>query len=157
MKKILLLYASLTGYTKSIAEELYTSLKNEYRKYSIDISNITEINISKLKEYNSIILGASTWDGNLNPDADEFFKKFKLDKRNLSGVTFALFGVGDNSYPDFCGAIDTIKRLIELYKGSVYGDIPKINSYWDVNITETLRKWVKLFLSENNNKPKSIT
>ncbi|MEO6509283.1 MAG: flavodoxin domain-containing protein, partial [Patescibacteria group bacterium] len=117
-----------------------------------NISNITEIKTSKLKEYNSIILGASTWDGNLNPDADEFFNKLKRDKQDLSGINFALFGVGDNSYPDFCGAIDTIEKFIELYGGSVYDNIPKINSYWDININNTLISFAKGYLSQISNK-----
>jgi flavodoxin I len=41
----------------------------------------------------------------------------EMEKSNLEQHPFAIFGSGDRSYPEFCGALDKLYNLIEEQGG----------------------------------------
>lgn len=102
MKKILLVYATLTGYTQLLVEKVHVSLQQVDDGYQYDQANITRVTVDTMKEYDMIVFGASTWDENRNPDAESFFERINPPTQSLAGVRFMLFGVGDRLYPHFC-------------------------------------------------------
>ena len=143
MKKILLVYATLTGYTQLLVEKVHVSLQQVDDGYQYDQANITRVTVDTMKEYDMIVFGASTWDENRNPDAESFFERINPPTQSLAGVRFMLFGVGDRLYPHFCGAIDTIKDLITSHKGTVCGTVLKIDSFMDADPAGMLTQWLK--------------
>lgn len=101
-----LFYGSSTCYTEMVAEKigdaLNTSLGDALQgQPQVDIYNVADTPISKMEEYDYLILGIPTWDyGELQEDWENIWDD--IDTLNLTGKTVALFGLGDQEgYPDW--------------------------------------------------------
>ena len=105
MNKIGIFYGSSNGTTENIANELGNQLNVD----SADIHNVSNAAAEDLLQYDSILLGSSTWgSGDLQDDWYDFLPK--VQKLDLKGKKVALFGCGDSSSfgSTFCGALGTI-------------------------------------------------
>ncbi|WP_434356802.1 flavodoxin FldB [Parasalinivibrio latis] len=88
--KIGLFYGSTTCYTEMTAEKIRDIMGEDL----VDIYNIKETPLSKLKEYEFLILGISTWDfGELQEDWEAIWEQ--LDGLSLEDKVIALYGLGD--------------------------------------------------------------
>jgi len=104
--KTLILYGSFTGNTQFVAEEISQDLKRD--KIEHDLVNASEFSPQKIKDYDLLILGSSTWDdGHLQYDFEEFFQE--IQDLNLANKKFVAFGCGDSNYEEFCKAVDLIE------------------------------------------------
>ena len=102
MKKTGVFYGSSTG----TCEELANQIAEKLGVSSTDVHSVDKMTADKIKEYEVLVLGTSTWgDGELQDDWYSFLEDLK--KRDLRGKQVALFGCGDSGcYPDtFCDAI----------------------------------------------------
>ncbi|SES16818.1 flavodoxin I [Gracilibacillus ureilyticus] len=106
MKKVILLFCSMSGNTEEIAEIIESSLTRhglEVQKFQIDMDDIT---VTDLLDYEAILFGTYTWgDGDIPYEIEDFYDD--MDGIDLTGKVVALFGSCDSMYPDYGGAIDT--------------------------------------------------
>lgn len=94
MKNIAIFYASSTGKTKFIADEISIYLE-ELKEYNIRVTGS-----EYMTDYHNIIFGISTWDGgSIQEDWQKIWDEFsKIDFKNKN---VAIFGLGDQKkYPD---------------------------------------------------------
>lgn len=88
--KIGLFYGSTTCYTEMVAEKIRDLIGPE----QVDIHNIKDVSLQRMREYDILILGISTWDfGELQEDWESHWDE--LDGVHLDGQIIALFGLGD--------------------------------------------------------------
>jgi len=88
--KIGLFYGSSTCYTEIVAEKIQQCIGEEL----VDIYNIKEEGLSKIKDYDILILGISTWDyGELQEDWGALWHE--VCGLNVTNKPVALFGLGD--------------------------------------------------------------
>lgn len=88
--KIGLFYGSSTCYTEIAAERIQAELGESL----VDLFNIKTEGLSKINDYDIVILGISTWDyGELQEDWGTLWDD--IDNLNLQGKIVALFGLGD--------------------------------------------------------------
>ena len=146
MKNILLTYSTLSGTTESITKDLYNLLVEEYNPIKFEIESIEKLDPINLSKFDLIIFGASTHDGDMNPDAGQFFSNLENAKKDLTGIRFSLFGIGDRAYSDFCGALDKIKEKIIANKGEVLTESLKLEGYPLSEVIDTLKSWAKSFI-----------
>ena len=93
------------GTTEALAKRIAQKLNLP----STDIYNVAEVSADRVKDYDLLLLGSSTWgDGDLQDDWSDFVEQLKV--MDLSGKRVALFGCGDSvSYPDtFCDALSVL-------------------------------------------------
>lgn len=84
-----LFYASTTGNTEQVADQIAGQLPERVRQHDIAVEGV-----GAMVEYTSLILGIPTWDfGELQEDWDEHWEV--LSTLDLSGKRVALFGLGD--------------------------------------------------------------
>ena len=99
MKKTGVFYGSSTG----TCEELANQIAEKLGVSSTDVHSVDKMTADKIKEYEVLVLGTSTWgDGELQ---DDWYDAIKVLKgMDLHGKDVALFGCGDSeSYCDtFC-------------------------------------------------------
>ena len=98
-------FGSTTGNTESVAQEIAQTLGID----AADIHNVGTTDASEVQNYDTILLGSSTWGcGDLQDDWYDFLDA--LSALDLSGKRVGLFGCGDSdSYSDtFCGALGQI-------------------------------------------------
>ncbi len=88
--KIGLFYGSSTCYTEIVAEKIQAFIGEEL----VDIYNIKETGLSKINDYDLLILGISTWDyGELQEDWGALWHE--VCGLNVNNKIVALFGLGD--------------------------------------------------------------
>ncbi len=68
---------------------------------------------------------------------------------DLSNSNFALFGLGDSSYPDFCGALPLVKKSLQNFGAKVFDKDFTIDGYAADNEIDKLSKWAENYLSGN--------
>ena len=98
-------YGSTTGCTKNVANAIAQQLGVEAK----DIYNVGTTDANKALDYDTLLLGSSTWGcGDLQDDWYDFLDT--LSSLDLTGKRVGIFGCGDSdSYSDtFCGAIAQI-------------------------------------------------
>lgn len=112
MPKVIVVYASSTGNTKDIAKLICKGL--ERPGIELTIRQLPKASPQELEDYDGIILGSYSYgEGDL---ADEFLSFYdKMTSLDLNGKIAAVFGSGDTSYDNFCGAVDILStRLTDL-------------------------------------------
>ncbi|GAL19597.1 flavodoxin 2 [Vibrio maritimus] len=88
--KIGLFYGSSTCYTEMASEKIREIIGPDI----VDIFNVKDTPISKMSDYDLLILGISTWDfGELQEDWCGIWDQ--IGGVSLSGKVVALFGLGD--------------------------------------------------------------
>ncbi|MCW5878997.1 MAG: flavodoxin [Anaerolineales bacterium] len=97
MAKIGLFFGSSTGNTENAAELIQKDLQQ--RGLEVDLFNVMADPVSKMQEYDCLVLGIPTWDiGELQEDWKNNWDE--LDSLQLAGKKAALFGQGDQrGYP----------------------------------------------------------
>jgi sulfite reductase (NADPH) flavoprotein alpha-component len=129
--KPLILYGTETGNSKKVASQLLTTFKkNKIQAKAVDVF---QYDLSKLEKEALVIFVISTQgEGEFPQNAQPFYEKLLSSTASLDKVSFAVFGLGDSSYPLFCNAgvlLDEVleakgaKRLLPLVKSDVdYAD-----------------------------------
>ncbi|MNW24196.1 Flavodoxin [compost metagenome] len=108
--KVIIVYASMTGNTEEIAELIAEGVRQEGHEAVLKESH--ECSASELLEYDGYIMGLYTWgDGELPDEFEDLFEE--LDEVDLAGTRTALFGSGDTSYAEFCGAVDLLEKKLK--------------------------------------------
>ena len=149
MKKTLVVFGSSTGNCQGFAEIIAQKLK-------ADISDVNDINIEKLAEYDNLVLGTSTW-GSGEMQDDWYDGVGKLKDADLSGKTVALFGCGDaDSYSDtFCGGISEIYNTVKDSGANIVGGVDAEEYTFDDSESVIDGKFVGLALDVNEDEDKS--
>lgn len=119
MPKTAIIYGSSVGNTRFVAEKVHAVFPDA------DLIAAETADIEKLKDYQFLIMGTSTWGvGQIQDDFETFVERFlQLD---LSGKTIALFGLGDQqTYPDtFCDGMGKLYELLEEKNPEFIGQWP---------------------------------
>ncbi len=129
--KPLILYGTETGNSKKVASQLLASFKKN--KIQAKSADVFQYDIAKLEKESLVLFVMSTQgEGEFPQNAVSFYETLKSSTVSLSKVSFAVFGLGDTSYPLFCNAgvlLDEVlvekgaKRILPLVKADVdYSD-----------------------------------
>lgn len=88
--KIGLFYGSTTCYTEMVAEKIQALIGAE----TLDLHNIKQVPLSRMADYDMLILGLSTWDfGEIQEDWEAHWPE--IATVDLSSKIVAIYGMGD--------------------------------------------------------------
>ncbi|WP_166837323.1 flavodoxin FldB [Rheinheimera pleomorphica] len=88
--KIGLFYGSTTCYTEMVAEKIQALIGAD----TVELNNIKHVALSKMADYDMLILGLSTWDfGEIQEDWEAHWDD--IASVDLSGKIIAIYGMGD--------------------------------------------------------------
>ncbi|QEN09041.1 flavodoxin [Oceanispirochaeta crateris] len=138
-------YGSSTGNTEEVAGKTAAALGNA------DVLAVSDCDADKLKGYDRLILGTSTWGiGDLQDDWDE--KLEILSQLDYSGKTVALFGLGDQEgYSDsFVDAMAPLKKEILAAGGTLKGKWPVEGYEFSSSASVEDDSFIGLALDEDN-------
>src|SRR5699024_4912852 len=112
MKKMLMLYSSMTGRTEQMAERMLDYMKDMSVKVDTKIFATEDVDAKELLDYDAILIGVYTWaDGELPLEAEDFFDDiYTLD---LSGKVCGVFGSADSSYEAYGTAVEIMYEELE--------------------------------------------
>lgn len=138
-------YGSSLGNTQFVAEKLKAAIP------VADCLPVNDLTVSQILQYDNIILGTSTWGvGNLQDDFELFVDL--LLSLDMSGKTFALFGLGDqHTYPDtFCNGMGKLYHLLYEKGWNIVGKIPVDGYDFSESEAQIGNDLVGLALDEDN-------
>lgn len=147
MSKIGLFYASSTGNTEDIAKIIEANMHG----FEIKLHNVADCVNDAMEQYDSIIIGASTWgEGELQDDWEDFFPN--ISTTDFSNKIVALFGLGDQEeYCDnFLDAMGTIYNEVTKKGAIVVGSWSADGYDFDESTAIRDGEFVGLALDEDN-------
>ncbi|MDF2036643.1 flavodoxin [Cytobacillus oceanisediminis] len=138
--KIGVFYASMSGNTEAIADIISGELKDQ--NHEVDLEDFMSVqSASELLNYDLTFIGMYTWgDGDYPDECLDIIEE--IEQLDLENHPFAIFGSGDTSYPEFCGALDQLQRLIEEQGGTVVGNPLRIEFNPEPEDEEEIKKFV---------------
>ena len=146
--KILILYSTFTGNTQEAASALHEILREELPEHAYALANVRDIPIKKILEYPVVIFGTSTWEDENSPDTEKFISALREIVPDFSRITFALFGLGDSAFLNFCAAVPLVRDALILCHARVYKEIFTIDGYPTQEATKDLGVWATAFLEQ---------
>ena len=142
-------YATNTGYTETVAQEIYQTLGPGL----VDAcENIEDLTLSDLQGYDVLILGIATWDaGDLPYDWANFYDV--ITDFDFTGTKVAFFGLGDQfGYGEtFLDAMGHVYRAF-LKQGAIgsYGFWPIDDYEFDNSLGQDGDEFLGLGLDNDN-------
>ncbi|WP_264737516.1 flavodoxin [Cytobacillus firmus] len=138
--KIGVFYASMSGNTEAIADIISGELKNQ--NHNVDLEDFMSVqSAAELLNYDLTFIGMYTWgDGDYPDECLDMIEE--IEQLDLENHPFAIFGSGDTSYPEFCGALDHLQELIEEQGGTVVGNPLRIEFNPEPEDEEEIKKFV---------------
>ncbi|XP_045209128.2 methionine synthase reductase-like [Mercenaria mercenaria] len=116
--RFLLLYGSQTGQAKAIAEEIAEKAGDQNLHADIHCLSLTEKKFFIEREKCVVIITSTTGDGEPPDTALKFVRRLRkktLPDDYLSHLNYALLGLGDSNYTNFCNCGKSLdKRLQDL-------------------------------------------
>lgn len=95
--KIAVLYGTETGNAEMLAEDIAAHLSG----HGCTVANLADIEPGSLSADCLYLIVCSTYgEGELPASAKPFAERMEATKPDLSGVRFAVFGMGDSEYPE---------------------------------------------------------
>lgn len=140
-----IIYGTETGNSKKVALELQTAFKKQ--KIQSKLVDAAQYSIENLtKESFLIVIMSTQGEGEPPQAAQKFYDNLHNSSENLSKLQFAVFGLGDTSYPLFCKASEDInlqleklgaQRIISLQKADV--DFQPVATSWVENLLNSIQ------------------
>jgi flavodoxin I len=121
---IILVYASMSGNTEEMAQAVAQGARDAGA--SVDIRECMSVSADELPNFDGVLLGSYSWgDGELPDELLDFGDD--LDELDLTGKKAAVFGSGDSSYDEFCGAVDILYEKLTNIGAEVVLDRVKVD------------------------------
>lgn len=151
--KILIVYATNSGSTRIASEamqEAWVRCGN-----SVVLRSAHDVQPEELNAFDLVIFGSCTWElttpkrhfeGQLQQHFIEF--KNRLAGKQFIGKRFAVFGIGDSSYSNFCIAANHLEVLVKQIGGTQVGPTLRIDSFfYDQSANEKkIHSWAQSIL-----------
>ena len=96
--KINIVFATILGTSQMVAEELEDALSD---KHEIEVKDILEVSPTELRgdEFH-VFISSTTGHGDMPDSAYDFVNAISQTRADLSKISFAIFGLGDQGYAD---------------------------------------------------------
>jgi flavodoxin len=94
---------------------------------------VSQTNPDEFGNFDLVVLGSPSWDfedkeGWPHEDYLPFMEQAK--QKSFEGKKFAVFGLGDSSYTQFCGAVAHLEELVKAMKGALITESLKIDGFY---------------------------
>lgn len=133
----LILYGTQTGTAEDLAEQLSNSLQEcgvETR-----LENMFDVNMEIVTNYKKLIIIVSTWgDGEAPDDGEALHLEFSASAEDeFENIDFAVFGLGDTGYEQFCQCGIDFDQFLEQGGGNRL--LPRVDA--DMDFDEAYETW----------------
>ncbi|MBI5018674.1 flavodoxin domain-containing protein [Candidatus Gottesmanbacteria bacterium] len=141
--KCLLVYGTLSGSTMTAAELAAAELRTA--GHEVDVIGVEEASREKLASYGALIVASPSWedqgkDGQPLPEVRKFLET--VTSEDLKDKKVALMGLGDTSYPHYCGAIDIMEEMLKKISVTPIVTSLRVDRYYSLRENEdNVKTW----------------
>lgn len=134
---ITIVFATETGTAEGLSGDASDKLSsNGLENRIVDLS---ELSLTELSEISTFVAIVSTWgDGEPPSDSEDLFQEFRESDLDLTGMKFAVLGLGDTSYDLFCQFGKDLDE--ELDKRGARRLAPRVDC--DIDYDEPFDNWL---------------
>lgn len=97
--KITVLYGTESGNAETVADDLVDEFSDDFETIAVDMSDMTVEELGSDELY--IVVCSTHGEGDLPASAIPFGELLDEEKPDLTGVQYAMFGLGDSSYENY--------------------------------------------------------
>jgi flavodoxin I len=130
--KILIVYASYTGSTELIAQDVADVLQT--KGHSVTLQKAAQTNVDDLDQYDVVLMGSTSWDlqGNAGFPHNAMFSLIDetLKEKVYADKAFACFGCGDTDFANFTGAVTHLEEFVKAKQGKLITESLRLNKFW---------------------------
>ncbi|MBI4084814.1 MAG: flavodoxin family protein [Candidatus Levybacteria bacterium] len=129
--KILLVFATYSSGTHMASDVVSQQLSA--KGHTVELKDVQEVQLDAFNNYDLIILATPSWDiGGQGGQPHEHFVAFIANAKGKTtpGKKFAVFGLGDSSYPQFCGGVDHLEKFVKDLQGILVAPSLRIDGYF---------------------------
>lgn len=138
--KILINYATVSGNSAMLSQQLHDKLKAVHGDIEFIYKDAEDCHSEDHSQYDLVLFISSSWDdGDLNLVAEDYLNAMA----DLSGVKFALIGLGDSSYPHFCGGLEKAEVKLKEKGAQIVGSPHQIDGFIEDPIVEAAYQWAE--------------
>jgi menaquinone-dependent protoporphyrinogen IX oxidase len=105
---VLVVYETKFGNTKEAAEKIAEGMK-EVEQIKTEVINVNDVDYSKVRDFDAIIIGSPTWAGNCTDTIKNFINE--LAGLSLNEKSYAVFDT-NNNIPLFSKAVKKMEKRI---------------------------------------------
>jgi flavodoxin I len=110
--RVAIVYASITGNTEELAEELYKGFLEQ--SVEATIYKVEEFPLSIVSHFDAIVIGTYTWgNGEIPREMRGLYQAFESLSNKM--MVSAIFGTGDSFYPRYCGAVNLFRDMLYVH------------------------------------------
>ncbi len=142
MSKVLIAYATTSGNTEAVADWVFDVFLD--KEHDVDLMDCVDLKAEHLADgYDMVVFGLPTY-GCDEIEIQEDFEPIlnKLEQAGLAGKKVAVFGLGDEIYPHFCGAVDVVIEKLRACQATLVSEPLKINDPHDEHKDE-IHAWAE--------------
>lgn len=144
-KKVVILFGTESGNAEFAAEDMAA----EVTQRDVEVVDMTDFDVADFDSENLYLVICSTHgEGDLPSGATPLFKALEAEAPDLSGIQYAMFGLGDSSYEHYSKGSEHINsKLTELgaTRVGVYG---RHDAHTGTLPNDAAVKWTNEILSE---------
>ena len=140
MDRAVVLFGTVTSTAEDLADELVEALGEAGME--AEAVDMIDAGADFFDKDRAVVLCVATHgDGELPPDAMDFYEALEEERPDLSGVVFGVCGLGDDAYEDFCEAGRFMSRFLTDLGAEEVIERHEINGFVDDEVTEEARQW----------------
>ena len=117
---ITVLYGTESGNAETVADDLVDEFSDDFETIAIDMSDITVEELGTHVFY--IVVCSTHGEGDLPASAVPFGELLDEEKPDLTGVRYAMFGMGDSSYENYSRGSEHIDERFTALGASRVGE-----------------------------------
>lgn len=141
--KCLLIYGTLSGSTMTASELAANTIRAA--GHEVDVVSVESASLDTLKDYGALIIASPSWedqgkDGQPLPEIRMFLEQVTAE--HLKDRKVALIGLGDTSYPHYCGAIDVMEEMLKKAAATPVVPSLRVDRYYSLRENEdNVKNW----------------
>ncbi|MEV5834013.1 flavodoxin domain-containing protein [Nocardia sp. NPDC052112] len=139
--RVVILFGSEMGTAEAAAE----CAADELAAHDVSVHDMTDFDIDDLDTGDLHIIVCSTYgDGELPTGAEFFFDALAARKPDLTGLTFAVFGLGDSVYGDtFNRGGEIAAELLTARGATQIGEHGRHDASTEIRVGDMVRDWTR--------------
>tara|TARA_R110001583_G_scaffold187721_1_gene349190 strand:+ start:241 stop:702 length:462 start_codon:yes stop_codon:yes gene_type:complete len=149
MSQIQILVGSTLGGTEYVAEAAQTLLEEAF--FDTDLHLEPDLNEMSLQEEQIWLVVLSTHGaGDYPENFKDFVEQLQQVNAPLSGVRYAIVGIGDSNYDTFCEAAKNLDYILEEMGAQRIGDRLEIDVVEYALPEDRIADWIPLLIEDLN-------